>query len=175
MTRRDKGFDKEALTEQVADRARSMVKRLDSYQRRHPALGVPIAVLRKFIEDESTGLASQIAFWAFFRSSRCCLSWSPYLATSYLPTCKVMCWARWPAIFRCSVQIRSGTSAVSGGRWYLVVSARCGAARWWSRQPNRHSTRYGKSPLLSGLASLRRSGAALSRWALSGSAWSSAR
>ncbi|MBV9649813.1 MAG: YihY/virulence factor BrkB family protein [Pseudonocardiales bacterium] len=58
MTRLDK--------DRITDRAGGVLKRLDSYQRRHPALSVPIAVLRKFIEDESTGLASQIAFWAFF-------------------------------------------------------------------------------------------------------------
>ena len=66
MTRRDKSFAKDPVTEQVTDRARDKLKCLDSYQRRHPALSVPIAVLRKFVEDESTGLASQIAFWAFF-------------------------------------------------------------------------------------------------------------
>jgi uncharacterized BrkB/YihY/UPF0761 family membrane protein len=55
-------LDKDSLT----GRARSTLKRLDSYQQRHPALGVPIAVVRKFVEDESINLASQIAFWAFF-------------------------------------------------------------------------------------------------------------
>jgi len=39
---------------------------LDRYQQRHPALGVPIAVVRKFVEDQSTILAAAIAFWAFF-------------------------------------------------------------------------------------------------------------
>ncbi|HYZ38193.1 MAG TPA: hypothetical protein VE673_15985 [Pseudonocardiaceae bacterium] len=43
-----------------------MLGRLDSYQQRHPALGVPIAVVRKFVEDESTTQAAVIAFWAFF-------------------------------------------------------------------------------------------------------------
>ena len=55
-------LDKDSFT----GRARSALKRLDSYQQRHPALGVPIAVVRKFVEDESINLASQIAFWAFF-------------------------------------------------------------------------------------------------------------
>jgi YihY family inner membrane protein len=50
----------------VAGGARAKLDRLDSYQRRHPALGVPIAVARKFIEDESINLAAVIAFWAFF-------------------------------------------------------------------------------------------------------------
>ncbi|HJT04050.1 MAG TPA: YihY/virulence factor BrkB family protein [Pseudonocardiaceae bacterium] len=45
---------------------RAKLDRLDSYQRRHPALGVPIAVARKFFEDESINLAAVIAFWAFF-------------------------------------------------------------------------------------------------------------
>jgi membrane protein len=56
------GTNKDSAT----DRARGTLRRLDSYQQRHPALGVPIAVIPKFVEDESTSLASQIAFWAFF-------------------------------------------------------------------------------------------------------------
>ena len=50
----------------VAGGVRARLDRLDSYQQRHPALGVPIAVARKFFEDESINLAAVIAFWAFF-------------------------------------------------------------------------------------------------------------
>ncbi len=50
----------------VAGGARAKLDRLDSFQQRHPVLGVPIAVTRKFIEDESINLAAVIAFWAFF-------------------------------------------------------------------------------------------------------------
>jgi len=50
----------------VAGGMRAKLDRLDSYQRRHPALGVPLAVARKFFEDESINLAAVIAFWAFF-------------------------------------------------------------------------------------------------------------
>jgi hypothetical protein len=57
--------DKDSVTGVV----RGKLERLDSYQRRHPALGVPIAVVRKFIEDESTSRAAQIAFWVFFSVS----------------------------------------------------------------------------------------------------------
>ncbi|HEY3691393.1 MAG TPA: YhjD/YihY/BrkB family envelope integrity protein, partial [Pseudonocardiaceae bacterium] len=52
--------------ESVAGGVRAKLDRLDSYQQRHPALGVPIAVARKFIDDESINLAAVIAFWAFF-------------------------------------------------------------------------------------------------------------
>jgi membrane protein len=45
---------------------RGKLDRLDSYQQRHPALGVPIAVVRKFLDDQSINLAAVIAFWAFF-------------------------------------------------------------------------------------------------------------
>lgn len=55
-------LDKDSVT----DRARETLRRLDSYQQRHPVLGLPIAVIRKFVEDDSASLASQIAFWAFF-------------------------------------------------------------------------------------------------------------
>jgi membrane protein len=50
----------------VAGGVRAKLDRLDSYQQRHPVLGVPIAVARKFIDDESINLAAVIAFWAFF-------------------------------------------------------------------------------------------------------------
>lgn len=50
----------------ISGGARAKLDRLDAYQQRHPALGVPIAVARKFIEDESINLAAVIAFWAFF-------------------------------------------------------------------------------------------------------------
>ena len=50
----------------VAGGVRAQLDRLGSYQQRHPALGVPIAVARKFFEDESINLAAVIAFWAFF-------------------------------------------------------------------------------------------------------------
>jgi YihY family inner membrane protein len=50
----------------VATVARNKLHRLDRYQQRHPALGVPIAVIQKFVEDQSTILAAVIAFWAFF-------------------------------------------------------------------------------------------------------------
>jgi len=52
--------------ESVAGGARAKLDRLDSFQQRHPALGVPIAVARKFIEDESINLAAVVAFWVFF-------------------------------------------------------------------------------------------------------------
>jgi membrane protein len=50
----------------AAGGVRANLDRLDSYQQRHPSLGVPIAVARKFVEDESINLAAVIAFWAFF-------------------------------------------------------------------------------------------------------------
>ncbi|MFD0920040.1 YihY/virulence factor BrkB family protein [Saccharopolyspora rosea] len=42
------------------------MQRVDSFQQRHRALGVAVAVFAKFVEDKSTNLASMIAFWAFF-------------------------------------------------------------------------------------------------------------
>ena len=45
---------------------KARLDRLDSFQQEHKPLAVGVAVFRKFSEDQSTGLASQIAFWAFF-------------------------------------------------------------------------------------------------------------
>jgi membrane protein len=41
-------------------------ERIDSEQRRHTALGVTAAVVKKYSEDRSSNLASMIAFWAIF-------------------------------------------------------------------------------------------------------------
>ena len=45
---------------------RQAVDRIDEAQQRHKPLAIPVAVIRKFAEDQSTNLASMIAFWAFF-------------------------------------------------------------------------------------------------------------
>jgi YihY family inner membrane protein len=50
----------------VARKITSNVEKFDAFQREHKAVGIPVAVLRKFIDDQSTNLASMIAFWAFF-------------------------------------------------------------------------------------------------------------
>jgi membrane protein len=50
----------------VVSRAKAGLDRADELQQQHQALSVPVAVVRKFVEDQSTNLASMIAFWAFF-------------------------------------------------------------------------------------------------------------
>jgi YihY family inner membrane protein len=46
--------------------AKQKLDKVDAYQQQHKALAIPIAVFKKFTEDQSTNLASMIAFWAFF-------------------------------------------------------------------------------------------------------------
>lgn len=43
-----------------------LLDQLDQTQRRSKPLSVTLATVKKFSEDQSTGLASMIAFWAFF-------------------------------------------------------------------------------------------------------------
>ena len=38
----------------------------DRWQCRHPVLGLPIAVGKKFIDDDAAGLGVQMAYWGFF-------------------------------------------------------------------------------------------------------------
>lgn len=47
------------------DFARAL-RRLDSWQRRAPALAIPVAVIKKFIDDEVDKLGVQVAYWGFF-------------------------------------------------------------------------------------------------------------
>ncbi len=42
------------------------LEKLDRYQQRHRKTGIAFATVKKFSEDQSSGLASMIAFWAFF-------------------------------------------------------------------------------------------------------------
>jgi membrane protein len=46
-------------------RTMSIARRLDALQRRHPALGFPIAVLYKFLDDQGVYLAALIAYYGF--------------------------------------------------------------------------------------------------------------
>jgi len=50
----------------AASEAKQRLDRFDSYQQQHKPVAIPIAVFKKFSEDQSTNLASMIAFWAFF-------------------------------------------------------------------------------------------------------------
>jgi hypothetical protein len=50
------------------------IERIDRTQQRHEKLAVAAATVKKYGEDQSAGLASMIAFWAFFSTSRS--SWS---------------------------------------------------------------------------------------------------
>jgi YihY family inner membrane protein len=42
------------------------LRKFDRYQQSHPAIGFPIAVLKKFSDDQAGGLAALIAYYAFF-------------------------------------------------------------------------------------------------------------
>jgi membrane protein len=45
---------------------RGLIKHIDRYQRRHPWLGVPFAVAKKFSEDRAGQLAALVAYYGFF-------------------------------------------------------------------------------------------------------------
>jgi membrane protein len=45
---------------------KARLERLDQAQQHRPALAIPLATVKKFGEDKSSGLASMMAFWAFF-------------------------------------------------------------------------------------------------------------
>ncbi|GAB3008467.1 YihY/virulence factor BrkB family protein [Amycolatopsis acidiphila] len=47
-------------------KVKAELDRVDQFQQRHEAVGIPVAVFKKFAEDQSTNLAAMIAFWAFF-------------------------------------------------------------------------------------------------------------
>jgi membrane protein len=48
------------------------IERLDEYQRGHRWLGVPIAVVYKFADDQGGYLAALITYYGFLSLFRCC-------------------------------------------------------------------------------------------------------
>jgi len=50
----------------MANPLKGPIDKLDGYQRRHPWLGLPIAVVKKFGDDEAGKQAALIAYYAFF-------------------------------------------------------------------------------------------------------------
>ena len=42
------------------------LRRLDGWQQRAPVLGIPVAVVKKFVDDGADRLGVQIAYWGFF-------------------------------------------------------------------------------------------------------------
>ncbi len=76
----------------------TIAKRLDALQQKHPALGFPIAVLYKFLDDQGVYLAALIAYYAssrsflFFCCSRpfsasCCRATLSFSNRSWTPRC----------------------------------------------------------------------------------------
>ena len=43
-----------------------MLQRSDDWQARHVVIAVPIATVKKFIDDDAAGLGVQVAYWGFF-------------------------------------------------------------------------------------------------------------
>ena len=58
--------DQQGGTEGKSAEVKAKLDRADDFQQKHKPLAIAIATVKKFGEDQSTGLASQIAFWAFF-------------------------------------------------------------------------------------------------------------
>jgi membrane protein len=164
-------LDKDSVT----DRARETLRRLDSYQQRHPVLGLPIAVIRKFVEDDSASLASQIAFWAFFSVFPLLLIFVTLLGYFLPPNLQGDVLGRVASFF--PLFSTESIGHLSGEWWTLVVG---GISALWSgsfvvRTTQSAFNSVWEIPVPTGPASASRSGAASSRWASSGLAWSSAR
>src|SRR6266480_4474864 len=50
----------------MANPLKGLIDKLDGYQRRHPWLGFPIAVAKKFGDDDAGKQAALIAYYTFF-------------------------------------------------------------------------------------------------------------
>jgi YihY family inner membrane protein len=57
---------RESTVNEKTGKVKAELDRVDQFQQRHQFLAIPVAVFKKFVEDQSTNLAGMIAFWAFF-------------------------------------------------------------------------------------------------------------
>src|SRR5262249_45603824 len=55
----------ESVTSDTSGDADGVIERLDAYQQEHPWLAFPVAVMRKFGDDEAGDLAALIAYYGF--------------------------------------------------------------------------------------------------------------
>ena len=62
----DRGTWLRMNTDEQKSKAKRAANRLDDFQQRHQGLGYPIAVYRKYSDDQAGNLANLLAYWAFF-------------------------------------------------------------------------------------------------------------
>jgi uncharacterized BrkB/YihY/UPF0761 family membrane protein len=63
-----------------------MVSQADAYQRRHRWVGLPVAVLYKFGDDQGSYLAAQITYYGFVAASSACWAASTVAWASSRPS-----------------------------------------------------------------------------------------
>jgi YihY family inner membrane protein len=113
-------------------RVRSAVRRIDRWQRRHPQVAIPVAVVRKFGDDRASRLAALIAYYRFFSLLLVllvlvtvlgfALQDSPHLREAILDSAL----AQFPVIGQ---QIRENIGALRGSIMTLAIGL---AAALWS-------------------------------------------
>jgi membrane protein len=54
------------MADSAKSKAQRAANRLDAFQQAHPQLGYPLAVYRKYSDDQAGNLANLLAYWAFF-------------------------------------------------------------------------------------------------------------
>lgn len=73
-----------------------IIDAIDRFQRRHPVLAFPLAVIYKYFDDQGPYLAAIISYYAFIACSRCCSSPRPSSASCcrVTPSCATGCSTR---------------------------------------------------------------------------------
>lgn len=94
------------------------LQRADQWQRRHPALAVPVAVLRKYSDDRSSNLATMIAFTAIFSVFPLLLVFVTLLGYLVPASVKANAMARVASMFPL---LNTGTVHSLSGQWWPLV------------------------------------------------------
>jgi len=117
-----------AHTDRPAPSSPSRLERFDRWQQRRRATALPMAVVKKFGDDQSTNLASMVAFWAFFSIFPLLLVFTTVLAY-VLPdqSTKQSVLTKVASFFPLLDEHQIGT--LSGSWWTLVVGL---ATALWS-------------------------------------------
>jgi len=105
--------------------------RLDGWQQRSPVLAIPVAVVKKFVDDGADRLGVQVAYWGFFSVFALLLVFASILGFVFESNPDLQRQLLDSTLERMPVigpQIRGdiGTLRAAAWRWRLVWSARCG-------------------------------------------------
>ena len=138
----------------ITEPVNGVVEWIDRLQRRHPLLGFPYAVIKRYGEDHGGWLGALISYYGFFSLYPLLVvfttiaSWVLKDRPETLQTVLEALWSRVPFVSDAlSAEVAAQVERLTGHGWVLSspCSSSCGVASAWSGSSRTRSTRSGES------------------------------